>query len=666
VLFKEVPFLRILIPYCLGIGASLCVETSLKVIILLLVFFAIILFTGYFTIKSYNNTSFGIILTVVLFISGLLLARYEKRSLTTLEQKEQVFYSVVLDYPEEKENSFMIKSKLKYILGNSTAKRIKGSIVLYQSKDNQKYKFLPGDVLVFRTSPVEIKNKGNPCEFDYRFYMESKGFRYFGFIGYNDVLYSMKPLKRTLREKALIFREKIINTYRERGSKGKSLALAAAITLGEKGMLDENKKESFSRTGVMHVMAVSGLHAGILSLFIFNILFFLRRRLNVIRILITIAVLWLFAFTAGLSPSVIRASLMFSFLYSGQLFNRKINSLNSLLASAFILSLISPRVIFDPAFQLSYAAVLFIILFYRGFYRTLSFNNFLLKKLWQLISVSFVAQAGTFPLTLAMFNRFSVLFLLSNILIVPLASVIVISGFLSVITAPVEFISSLFVTVMDRAALLAGYLTEKTSMLPFSSLENTGITQSECFFLTVLMAIILYYLFAEKKISVVPLLTVFLFFFTVVTSKKIISGFNNELIVYSTQSVPVVGIKAGNTLNLFYNGEKVPREALRHSAVMGLHTKPVEIKGKMPLLVKAGKKRILISDNLLPENADKKSDIVIFTGASPFLLPQKEYPEITIFASDYPGRVVENRIRNSGSTGLWVVKSRGCFRMKLE
>ena len=665
-LFREVPFLRILIPYFLGIVASLCRGICFSGIILLLVCFIIILFISYFTSKSYHNTFFGVTLTVVLLLSGLLLATYERRSLTSLEQKEQLFHSVVLDYPEEKENSFMIKSELKYIIGDSALKRIKGSIILYYREDSLEHNFLPGDILAFRATPVEIKNKGNPSEFDYRFYMESKGFRYYGLIEKNDILYSSKPSKRTLIEKAIIFREQIINMYRERGSKGKSLALAAAITLGEKDMLDEDEKESFSRAGVMHIMAVSGLHTGILSLFIFNILFFLRRKLKIIRILITIALLWLFAFTAGLSPSVIRASLMFSFLYSGQLFNRKINSLNSLLASAFILSLINPGVIFDPAFQLSYAAVLFIILFYKGFYSTLFFNNFLLKKIWQLISVSFVAQAGTLPLTLAMFNRFPVLFLLSNILIVPLASVIVISGFLAVITAPSDFISSLFVTVMDRVSLLAGYLTEKTSMLPFSSLENTGITQPECFLLTLLIAIILYYLFAEKKMSVVPLLAAFLLFCVAVSTKRMFSGFSNELIVYNTQSIPVAGIKTGNTLNLFYNGEKVPHEALRHSAVMGLHIKPVEIKGKMPLLVKAGKKRILISENFLPENAACDSDIAIITGIRPSLLSERLYSKVIIFTSVLPGRVFENKVRNNGNTVLWFVKSKGCFRMKLK
>ncbi|HOK75736.1 MAG TPA: ComEC/Rec2 family competence protein [Bacteroidales bacterium] len=666
-LFKEIPFLRIFIPYCLGIAASFCAEgIGIKIMLLLSVFLIIPLLISYFTIKSYNNTAFGAILTAALFLSGVILAVNERRSLSTLEQKEQLFCSVVLDFPEEKENSFLIKSKLKYIWSDSVKKRIEGSIILYHSKNSQLTKLMPGDIIMFRTTPLEIRNKGNPYEFDYRFYMESKGFRYYGFIQKDDIIYYGSPSRRTLREKALIFREQIINMYQEKGARGKRLALAAAITLGEKSMLGDDEKEHFSRAGVMHIMAVSGLHAGVLSLFIFNILFFLKGKLKILRVFFTIATLWFFAFTTGLSPSVMRASLMFSFLHTGQLLNRKINPLNSLLASAFILSVINPLVIFDPAFQLSYVAVFFIILFYRDFYNTLTFNNFMSDRIWQLISVSFVAQAGTLPLTLAMFNRFSLIFLLSNILIVPLAAVIIISGFLAVITAPVGFVASIFVTVMDRTSFLAGYLTEKTSMLPFSSLENTGITVPESILLIIALAIFLNYLLSEKKKSVVLPLAAFLALIVTVTTKKVISGFKNELIVYNTQSVPVAGIKNGNTLNLFCMGEKVPGEALRHSAIMGLHVKTIDVRGKMPFLIRAGGKNILISDSYPAENAVKKSDIVIYTGLRPLFLSESAKPDNIILTSAYPGRVFENKVRNNRVNGLWFIKSQGCFRMKLK
>ncbi len=148
---------------------------------------------------------------------------------------------------------------------------------------------MPGDLLVIRCTPAEIVNRGNPYEFDYRFFMENQGIRYFAFTNssrYNKII--LFPAHRKLIHRALIIREKIIRMYRERGITGERLALVSAITLGQKRMLDPEQKHNFMKAGVMHIMAVSGLHAIILSLFVLNLLFFMKRRFNILRIGITI------------------------------------------------------------------------------------------------------------------------------------------------------------------------------------------------------------------------------------------------------------------------------------------------------------------------------------------------------------------------------------------
>ena len=170
--------------------------------------------------------------------------------------------------------------------------------------------------------------------------MENQGIRYYAFTSSRDIISHIVPDHRKLIHRALIIREKIIGMYRERGITGERLALVAAITLGQKNMLDPEQKQNFIKAGVMHIMAVSGLHAVILSLFVFNLLFFLKRRFNILRILITILILWSFAFVTGLTPSVLRATLMFSFLQAGKLMKRRVNGINSVLASAFVLILI--------------------------------------------------------------------------------------------------------------------------------------------------------------------------------------------------------------------------------------------------------------------------------------------------------------------------------------
>ena len=166
----------------------------------------------------------------------------------------------------------------------------------------------------------------------------------------------------------MIIREKIIWMFSERGIKGERLALVAAITLGQKRMLDPEQKLNFMKAGVMHIMAVSGLHAIILSLFVLNLLFFMKRRFNILRITITILILWSFAFVTGLTPSVLRATLMFSFLQAGKLMKRPANGINLGAGIRFFLIIVRPSVIFDAGFLLSYSAVIYIICFYNDFY----------------------------------------------------------------------------------------------------------------------------------------------------------------------------------------------------------------------------------------------------------------------------------------------------------
>ena len=113
--------------------------------------------------------------------------------------------------------------------------------------------------------------------------MENHGIKYYSFARADDIIRFGQPAHRKLKHRALIIREKIIGMYKERGITGDRLALVAAITLGQKNMLDPEQKQIFVKAGIMHIMAVSGLHAVIMSLFVFNLLFFMKRRLNFLK-----------------------------------------------------------------------------------------------------------------------------------------------------------------------------------------------------------------------------------------------------------------------------------------------------------------------------------------------------------------------------------------------
>ena len=610
---KEIPFLRIGLPLCIGIISGLYFKPD-KYFLLTA---CIVAFSGFcfslFFNKCLANCIYGISLTFTLFTTGLLLYSNEKGKLSDLDTGEGEYLCTLSDYPQEKENSFSLIVRLDGRITKAGSIPLHGSLLVYFRKDPIIGSFRPGDILKVRCSPVRIVNRGNPEEFDYRFYMENHGIKYYAFAGIENITGYHAPEHRKLRHIALITREKIISMYRERGISGDTLALVAAITLGQKNMLDQEQKQYFIRAGIMHIMAVSGLHAMILSLFVFNLLYFLKRRLNFLRSLITVLFLWMFAFVTGLTPSVLRATIMFTFLQGGKLIQRDVNSLNSVLASAFILLIARPSALFDAGFLLSYSAVIYIICFYRGLYQKASIRNRLADKIWQSVVVTITAQAGTLPLTIMLFNRFPTWFIFTNIIIVPIASLLIVLGCMVPLTFPLEILSGLLASLLGNLAGITEMLTETASELPFSTIDNIGLTAPEALFLFCFIFLTFWYMLNMRSVPVlypkIALLPVVLLFFC----REVSTRTTNELIVYNTFGSTVIGIRTGKILNLYSDTIAVQPEVLRHCAVRRLKPSNNLIVNNFTIL-KAGDEKILIS-SFLSDGLLKRSepDFIIMT-----------------------------------------------------
>jgi competence protein ComEC len=665
VLHKEIPFLRIGLPLCVGIISGLYFKPGN----LFLVCGGIITILGFLLSLFFNryqtNQVFGYTLTISLFLCGLLLYTNEKGSLSTLKPEKTLFMGTLSDYPEEKENSYMLKVKLNSIIDGDNSEAIKGSVILYNRKDSSMVSMLPGDILTIRCTPVEITNRANPCEFDYRFFMENQGIRYYAYINNHDLLSHITPVHRKLIHRALITREKIIGIFRETGIKGERLALVAAITLGQKNMLDPEQKLNFIKAGVMHIMAVSGLHAIILSLFVYSLLFFMKGRFNILRVLITILILWSFAFVTGLTPSVLRATLMYSFLQAGKLIKRPANGINSVLASAFLLILIRPSVIFDAGFLLSYSAVIYIISFYHDFYLLLHFKSWVTDKIWQSAAVTIVAQAGTLPLTITLFNRFPTYFILANITIVPISNLLIITGCLVPMFFKIQFISHFLALLLNYLTGLTESLTAYAASLPYSTIENIGSTVSGCILLTCTIFLFSHWFLHRKSFPVYYPVIVLILFISAGTAMDISLKTTNELIVYNTPLISNIGIRTGKVLNLYSDSSIIVPEVKRHSATLGLKIKTVVLKDEYHC-IRAGGRKILITDHLkkrLIQNFDP--DILILTGSRPIIENDIDLGHsqrmIIIFPQILPGFHFPQQMVLSGKDNIFFIRKSGAF-----
>jgi competence protein ComEC len=669
VLHKEIPFLRIGLPLCAGIISGLYLKQDNFILLSL----ALLSITGFFISFRFNrypsNHIFGISFTIAIFLLGIILYRNEKNTLSILKPVSAILNGTLSDFPEEKTNSVLLTLNIKTISTNDKTLPVKGSIIIYNTKDTSLFSMLPGDELTIKCTPIEIINRGNPHEFDYRFFMENKGIKYYSFTTTRDILNHNSPNHRKLTHRALIIREKIIEMYKLRGISGERLALVSAITLGQKSMLAPEQKQIFIQAGVMHIMAVSGLHVVILSMFIFKLLFFMKGKFNIFRVLLSIMLLWAFAFVTGLTPSVLRATLMFTFLQAGNLLNRKVNPINSVLSSAFVLIIIKPSVIFDAGFLLSYSAVLFIICFYQELYLKAELKNWLPDKIWQSAAVTIIAQAGTLPLTIMLFNRFPTYFILTNIIIVPLSSLLVIIGSLIPILFPLKVLSGLLGAALNYLTGLTEYLTAKASSLPLSSIGNIGMITSECILMAVAVFLLIQYLLNRKSIKPFYPLSVLLILAAISTAKDIHIRKSNEIIVYNTPGAATIGIRTGKILNVYSDTSLILPEVQRHVATLGLKIKHNLLKDKACMLRIGDEKILICSSSLRNEPINSIAGLIIVNGIN-----GKKYNNISIkypppkliFSADVPsGYRIPNNLKNEAMDTIHFVKKSGAYIKKI-
>lgn len=651
-----------LIPFCAGISAGSYITLPLLPVCLIMAVCAVLLFLIHSSGVNDRNPFFGIVLSVFLLLTGFASGMTKREGFSVLPEEKKIYAAEVADFPEKKEKSILIRTRLRASLTDSVV--LNGGILLYHRDQSLSEKILPGDILIFYCMPREIKNRGNPCEFNYRKYMERHGYRYLAYTEENDIIKIIRRGRPGLVNRALITRHRIVTLYENKGLKGDALALASAVTLGEKSLLDDEQKDNFSRAGVMHIMAVSGLHAGILSLFIFRILFFLKGRLNFLRVLVTITVIWIFAFITGLSPSITRASLMFSFLHAGKLSGRNPSTLNSLLASAFLILLFNPLILPDASFLLSFTAVAFIIQYYNNIYGLYVPKWKITGRLWEMISVSVTAQAGTLPLTVMFFNRLPLLFLFSNLVIIPVASLIVISGFLTVIFSFAGPLSDISAFILEKSSSFAGTITEFTASLPFSSSENPGMGTAECILLVLLIGVGLDSL---RNGSINGKYIIILLFLLSLDSLIINLRLkpSNELIVYNIPGEFYAGIRTGRTLEILCYNDTMPAAVRRHCAQERLGLKIRKLDREIPCMIRADQHKIMISDCPDPGQLSYTPDLLIVTGKKASFSGNYEKSDGIIFTSAFPAPRPAEADESNNGTIPWFVREKGCFRMKL-
>ena len=574
--FREIPFLRLFAPFCAGVILAEAAPSAATAAWAMAGTAALVITLRLIRKNYHPDTLFGTAIVIFFLAAGYLMHVTAKERLSTISENRQLFTVRISAYPEKKSASCSFRAKIINASGDGQNYSPRGSFLLYFMSDTLPSRWQPGDRLTVRITPKPAENNGNPCEFNYCRYLEGQGVRYLGFFRTADIIEYQPAGRLTLRERSLVVAHSMIRAFEKAGLEGEELGLVTALTIGDKDLIDKEQLTTFSRSGAMHIMAVSGLHVGMISLGLSFMLFFLRGKLNIMKSIIIITALWGFAFITGMSPSVLRATIMFTFLQAGTLIHRPAPGMNNLLASAFILTAARPAVIFEAGFQLSYLAVAFMIMFYYPLYRTIRFRNKVSDYFWQMTAVSLVAQAGTLALAVRLFNIFPLFFLVTNIVVIPVSFAVLALAFLLILFSAVTPVASFFAMLLGKLSGFTLGFTGMISSFDHGVIDNIGLTAAGAILLTIAIALLLATLLLIWKITLKPFLVAASLFLLCGTLKNLKESRQERPIVYNIKGKELQAMQDGRVLIVTPVDGHVPAEVKKHAATRGLKIKTVQ------------------------------------------------------------------------------------------
>lgn len=425
--------------------------------------------------------------------------------LSTFQNEIHYYVATIKDYPEEKENSWKYLIELNKVSDRNTWYPINGDVLLYIRKDKNQAPYFYGDKILVRGSPLVLTPPQNPHEFDFKRFLSFKNIFHQQFAKPEDVIFLQSISQKDIKYYSFKVREWASKQLECHLPNKQEQAIAMALTLGVKDGIDNDLQRAYAASGAMHVLAVSGLHVGILYgivLLIFKPFAKISWSRWVVAI-VSLVVLWAFAFITGLSPSVLRAVTMFSFIALARSFGRNTSIYNTLACSAFLLLLVDPFLIMSVGFQLSYLAVLGIVTIHRTLYQLVEPNSVVLDWVWNISCVSIAAQLATFSLGLLYFHQFPVYFLLSNLFVIPGAVLILVTTILTIAFSFFSPLANLLGSLLEVSIKILNYGVFTFEKFPHSIINGIYISTFQCWLIILAIGFFLIFLYFRRLIALI-------------------------------------------------------------------------------------------------------------------------------------------------------------------
>lgn len=566
--WKEAPFIRMLVPLITGIiiqwyypFAVSALIAAASVCTLLLIAFN---FFNSYVLFAYKWIA-GVLLMSLFVIAGALLTQF--KNITHQPEWFGNTYTsgstiiAVLNEPlVEKNKSYKAIASVIAIDDKQKLISTIGDIIIYFQKDSILLSQLNyGSSLAFNKPLQQITNSGNPGAFDYKRYCLFQNITHQVYISDKDISILNGQFQPVYKQWLQHSKTGLLQILKKYIPGAKEAGVAEALLIGYRDDLDRDLVQSYSNTGVIHVIAISGMHLAM----IYGLLILILKPLNknnktrLLRGAIILAVLWLFTLLSGAGPSILRSAVMFSFIVVGESLSKQVSIYHTLSASAFFLLYYNPFFIWDVGFQLSYTAVLSIVIFSKPVTNWFYFKHKWADNIWKLMAVTISAQILTTPLSIYHFHQVPNLFLLSNLIIVPLSGIVL---YAEIFLCCISFIQPLATFSGKIISLLIQCMNNFihwVDHIPFSVTSNISISIVQTFLLYALILFLSIWLMRKKSSMLKYALGVLIVFTGIGVLEYIQQQQRNTIIVYNIPGYRGIDLVQGT--NYYFLGDDTCR-----------------------------------------------------------------------------------------------------------
>ncbi len=584
---RQYPFVRLLLPFVAGIICQWYLQLPISIgFYCMIAGVAAWMLTGLLSLSRQYTLRWlrGSGIVMVLSGVGVLMSyvrnvhndehwfgRHYERGATVMVRLEEPLV--------EKAKSYKANASVLALQGTGKWEAVAGKVIVYFKKDSMVAGLGYGSLIVLHKDLQPIVSSGNPGAMDYARFCLFQGITHQVFLARDD----WAALKENdgNRLQGLLYRSRdvTIGILRAHIHGKQEQAVAEALLIGYRNDLDRDLVQAYSNTGVVHIIAISGLHLAMIYGLV-NGLFgvFKRKQVRWIRPLAALVILWGFTLIAGAAPSILRATVMFSCIIIGELFKRRTNMYNTLAASAFVLLLINPFYLWDVGFQLSYAAVLSIVVFMTPVYNWFYCRNPILDAIWRLNAMSLSAQVLTLPVILFHFHQFPTLFLVTNFIAVPLSGMILYGEILLLCVSWIGFAAQLIGAINNYLLWLLNSFISNTNTIPFALFDGVQVSMLQVVVLYAGILLVTMFLFYRHKMSLAAGLFCVACFFGMRAVDIGAHAVQRKIIVYNVPRYTAIDIISGDDYT--YAGDT---SVLSDAFLSNFHLKPGRIQNRLPV-----------------------------------------------------------------------------------